>query len=161
MKIEVRSLIKYKDVNSKIMASLNLVLNDAIIIRDVKLFKTENGLNVIMPAKKKSDGKRIIFAKPVNNQTKEQIKKCILAAYDGGKISTGNVEELNITDLKIKIIKSTNASRIKAIVSITFNNAITINDIRIIETENGLFVVMPTNRNIEGDYYYDLVLPTT
>ena len=161
MKIEVRSLRKYKDVNSKTIASLNLLLNDAIIIRDVKLLKTEKGLQVFMPARKTTGGNTLVIANPTNKKISEEIMKCVLDAYDDGVISKGIAEELEITELKMKIINNPNTPRLKAIVMITFNDAITINDIRIIETENGLFVVMPTARNLENDYYYDLVIPTT
>jgi stage V sporulation protein G len=40
----------------------------------------------------------------------------------------------------------------KAIVSVTFDDAFVVHDIKIIEGQNGLFVAMPSRKISEGDY---------
>jgi len=40
----------------------------------------------------------------------------------------------------------------KAIVSVTFEDAFVVHDIKIIEGQNGLFIAMPSRKVAEGDY---------
>ena len=40
----------------------------------------------------------------------------------------------------------------KAIVSVTFDDAFVVHDIKIIEGQNGLFIAMPSRKVAEGDY---------
>lgn len=57
---------------------------------------------------------------------------------------------MNITDVKIR--KMRNDGKMKAVVSVTFDNAFVIHDIKIIEGQNGLFVAMPSRKVGEADY---------
>ncbi len=57
---------------------------------------------------------------------------------------------MNITDVKIRKIR--NDGKMKAVVSVTFDNAFVIHDIKIIEGQNGLFVAMPSRKVGEADY---------
>lgn len=49
-------------------------------------------------------------------------------------------------------------SKMKAIVSITFDNAFVVHDVKVIEGTNGLFIAMPSRRTQEGDFK-DIVHP--
>ncbi|MEI8200975.1 MAG: septation regulator SpoVG [Eubacteriales bacterium] len=49
-------------------------------------------------------------------------------------------------------------SKMKAIVSITFDNAFVVHDVKVIEGANGLFIAMPSRRTQEGDFK-DIVHP--
>lgn len=40
----------------------------------------------------------------------------------------------------------------KAVVSITFDNAFVVHDIKIIEGEKGLFIAMPSRKAADGEY---------
>lgn len=57
---------------------------------------------------------------------------------------------MQITDIRIR--KISKDSKMKAIVSITFNNAFVVHDIKIIEGERGLFIAMPSRRTSDGEY---------
>ena len=57
---------------------------------------------------------------------------------------------MNITDVRIRKLK--NDGKMKAIVSVTFDDAFVVHDIKIIEGQNGLFVAMPSRKVAEGDY---------
>ncbi|MCD6435026.1 MAG: septation regulator SpoVG [Clostridiales bacterium] len=63
---------------------------------------------------------------------------------------------MNITDVRIRKLNSD--GKMKAIVSVTFDDAFVIHDIKIIEGQNGLFVAMPSRKVAEGDYR-DIVHP--
>lgn len=49
-------------------------------------------------------------------------------------------------------------SKMKAIVSITFDDAFVVHDVKVIEGANGLFIAMPSRRTQEGDFK-DIVHP--
>jgi len=55
-----------------------------------------------------------------------------------------------ITDVRIR--KVTDEGKMKAIVSVTFDDEFVVHDIKIIEGQNGLFVAMPSRKMNEGDF---------
>jgi stage V sporulation protein G len=57
---------------------------------------------------------------------------------------------MQITDVRVKKINSQN--RMKAIASITIDDVFVIHDIKVIESENGLFIAMPSKKNPNGEY---------
>ncbi|MDO4176455.1 MAG: septation regulator SpoVG [Bacillota bacterium] len=57
---------------------------------------------------------------------------------------------MNITDVRIR--KVNDDSKMKAIVSITFDDEFVVHDIKIIEGQNGLFIAMPSRKMGEGDF---------
>lgn len=57
---------------------------------------------------------------------------------------------MRITDVRIR--RLTQDSKMKAIVSVTFNESFVVHDIRIIEGSNGLFVAMPSKRTPSGEF---------
>ncbi|MBP5491894.1 MAG: septation regulator SpoVG [Clostridiales bacterium] len=63
---------------------------------------------------------------------------------------------MDITDIVIR--KLSLESKMKAIVSITFDNEFAVHDVKVIEGTNGLFIAMPSRRTPEGEYK-DIVHP--
>ena len=57
---------------------------------------------------------------------------------------------MNITDVRIQ--KINDESKMKAVVSITFDDEFVVHDIKIIEGQNGLFIAMPSRKMGEGDF---------
>ena len=57
---------------------------------------------------------------------------------------------MNITDVRIR--KINNEGKMKAVVSITFDDEFVVHDIKIIEGQNGLFIAMPSRNMGEGDF---------
>lgn len=57
---------------------------------------------------------------------------------------------MNITDIRIRKISAD--GRMKAVVSVTFDEAFVIHDIKVVEGEKGLFVAMPSKRMPDGEY---------
>lgn len=57
---------------------------------------------------------------------------------------------MQVTDIRIRKINA--EGRMKAIVSITFDEAFAVHDIKIVEGEKGLFVAMPSKRMPDGEY---------
>ncbi len=65
---------------------------------------------------------------------------------------------MNITDVRIR--KVTADGKMKAIVSVTFDDEFVVHDIKIIEGQSGLFIAMPSRRMGEGDFR-DIAHPLT
>ena len=59
-------------------------------------------------------------------------------------------ERMNITDIRVK--KVSTDSKMKAVVSVTFDNAFVVHDIKVIEGQDKLFIAMPSRRTPEGEY---------
>ena len=57
---------------------------------------------------------------------------------------------MNITDVRIR--KINDEGKMKAVVSITFDDEFVVHDIKIIEGQNGLFIAMPSRKMGEGDF---------
>lgn len=57
---------------------------------------------------------------------------------------------MEITDVRIR--KISNDGKMKAIVSVTFDNEFVIHDIKVIEGQNGLFIAMPSRKTPEGEF---------
>ncbi len=57
---------------------------------------------------------------------------------------------MNITDVRIR--KITDEGKMKAVVSITFDDEFVVHDIKIIDGQNGPFIAMPSRKMGEGDF---------
>ena len=57
---------------------------------------------------------------------------------------------MNITDVRIR--KVSDEGKMKAVVSITFDDEFVVHDIKVIDGQNGLFVAMPSRKMGEGDF---------
>ncbi len=57
---------------------------------------------------------------------------------------------MNVTDVRVR--KVTNEGRMRAVVSVTFDNEFVVHDIKVIEGSNGLFIAMPSRKTPEGEY---------
>ncbi len=57
---------------------------------------------------------------------------------------------MEITDVRIRKINE--EGKMKAVVSITFDDEFVVHDIKIIDGQNGLFIAMPSRRMGEGDF---------
>lgn len=57
---------------------------------------------------------------------------------------------MTITDVRIR--KITSEGKMKAIVSVTFDNEFVVHDIKVIEGQNGLFIAMPSRKTPDGEF---------
>jgi len=57
---------------------------------------------------------------------------------------------LNITDIRIRKIGS--EGKMKAVVSVTFDDEFVVHDMKIIEGQSGLFIAMPSRKTPDGEY---------
>ncbi|HZK86117.1 MAG TPA: septation regulator SpoVG [Desulfosporosinus sp.] len=57
---------------------------------------------------------------------------------------------MNITDVRIRKINT--QGKMKAVVSVTFDDAFVVHDVKVVEGMNGIFVAMPSRKTPEGDF---------
>ncbi len=57
---------------------------------------------------------------------------------------------MNITDIRIR--KISKEGRMKAVVSVTLDDVFVVHDIKVIESDNGMFVAMPSRQTPDGEY---------
>lgn len=57
---------------------------------------------------------------------------------------------MEITDIRIKKVAS--EGKMKAVASVTFDNAFAVHDVKVIEGPEKLFVAMPSRRTPDGEY---------
>lgn len=58
--------------------------------------------------------------------------------------------QMKITDVRLRKVNSEN--RMKAVASVTFDNEFVIHDIKVIESQNGLFIAMPSRKTPNGEF---------
>lgn len=57
---------------------------------------------------------------------------------------------MNITDIRIR--KVSGEGKLKAYVTVTFDNAFVVHNVKVIQGENGVFIAMPSRRTKNGEY---------
>ena len=57
---------------------------------------------------------------------------------------------MQVTDVRVR--KVTSQNRMKAIASITFDDVFVIHDIKVIESDKGLFIAMPSKTTATGEH---------
>jgi len=63
---------------------------------------------------------------------------------------------VEISEIRVRMVN--NESKMKAVISVTFDDVFVVHDIKIIEGDKGVFVAMPSRRSPDG-VYRDIVHP--
>lgn len=76
-------------------------------------------------------------------------------AYGWGKtprleIRTGGFLLMEITDIRVRKINKD--GKMKAVVSVTFDNEFVVHDIKVIEGDKGRFIAMPSRKTLDGEF---------
>lgn len=123
-------------------ASASIVLNNQFILRDISIVeRAETGvLAVIMPNRSKPDGTKHAYFRPLDNDIRKKLIELILKDY---KLINENPKEIivwhdkemkdpiSVTNIRVAPIE--NDPIVQAIVSVTLDNAIVLNQVRIIK----------------------------
>jgi stage V sporulation protein G len=67
--------------SNQLKAFVNIVIDDAFIIRNIKVIEGENGLFVAMPSRRVSTGEYRDIAHPINTETRNLVEKTIIDKY--------------------------------------------------------------------------------
>ena len=57
---------------------------------------------------------------------------------------------MEITDVRVR--KVNKEGKMKAVISVTFDNEFVVHDIKVIEREDDLFIAMPSRKTAEGEF---------
>jgi len=75
--------VKVFPVNEdRLKAYVTITIDDAFVVRDLKIIRGNDGLFVAMPSKKRKDGQFKDIAHPLNQETRSEIEKAVFDAYE-------------------------------------------------------------------------------
>ncbi len=85
MKIsDVRVRIVKKD-DSKLKAVASVTFDDCFVVHDIKVIEGTEGYFIAMPSRKTADGEYKDIAHPIKPETREELIKIILSAFEQEK----------------------------------------------------------------------------
>lgn len=86
--------VKVFPVNEdRLKAYVSITIDNAFVVRDLKIIEGTGGLFVAMPSKKRKDGQFKDIAHPLNQETRDEIERRVFEAYEKEIRSMG--ESLN------------------------------------------------------------------
>ena len=68
--------------DAKLKAFASITLDDAFVIRGLKIIEGKAGTFVAMPSRKRKDGEYQDIAHPINNDARDEMERVILAEYE-------------------------------------------------------------------------------
>ena len=96
MSLTVTEVSVFPVNEERLKAYVSITLNDAFVIRDLKVIKGNEGLFVAMPSKKRKDGQFRDIAHPLNQETRTAIEKAVFDAYENAIKNMGaSLEDIN------------------------------------------------------------------
>lgn len=66
----------------KMKAKIDITIDNAFVIHDVKVIETDKGTFIAMPSKKLPNGEYKDVAHPINTETREMLQKAVLDKYN-------------------------------------------------------------------------------
>ena len=82
MNMQVTEVKIYPTEDDLVRAYVTIVLDDCLMIGEIKIIKGTTGLFVWMPSKKQSDGTHRDIAYAINTETRNMIEEAVLAEYE-------------------------------------------------------------------------------
>lgn len=74
--------VRKESSRGKMKAKIDITIDDAFVIHDVKVIETDKGTFIAMPSKKLPNGEYKDVAHPINTETREMLQKAILEKYN-------------------------------------------------------------------------------
>jgi stage V sporulation protein G len=81
MKITCAKVLPVKD-DEKLKAFVTIVIDDCLVIKDLKVIRGAESYFIAMPAKQTKDGRYVDIAHPLNKETRDELEKTILDEYN-------------------------------------------------------------------------------
>ena len=78
---DVRVKLEKRD-NGKMKGRANIVIDNAVAIRDIRILEGENGMFIAMPSRKTSTGEFKDIAHPINHDTRKELEQFVIKAYE-------------------------------------------------------------------------------
>ena len=153
MNVKVVTLRKLIREGSRLLGVCQIVLNDVIIIDDIRIIEGPNGKFFAMPSQKIGEDYRD-FAHSTNIETRRLLEGPIIGAYEGGIHEAGELDEFVLTKIKVHYLP--NATGPVASVTIEFNSCMAFHSILIVKElmpdgSSKFKFVMPNKEDGEGN----------
>ena len=74
-----------KNNDSKLKAVASVTFDDCFVVHDIKVIEGNEGFFIAMPSRKTTDGSYKDIAHPIKTETREELIKVILAAFEEEK----------------------------------------------------------------------------
>lgn len=87
---EVRVRLVKKD-EGKLKAVASITIDNCFVVHDVKILEGSDDFFIAMPSKKTPDGEYKDIVHPLNTETREMLKKCVLEEFE--KVRSQAAEE--------------------------------------------------------------------
>ncbi len=68
--------------DGKMKAVASITIEEVFVVHDIKVIEGEKGVFIAMPSKKTTDGKYKDIAHPINTNTRDELQRIILEAYE-------------------------------------------------------------------------------
>ena len=81
--------IKKVETKNRMKAIASITLEECFVIHDLRIIQGESGLFVAMPSRKTTKGGFKDIAHPINHDTRKEIEKTVIEAYN--KFETENM----------------------------------------------------------------------
>lgn len=78
---DVRVRIVKKD-DSKLKAVASVTFDDCFVVHDIKIIEGAEGYFIAMPSRKTGEGEYKDIAHPIKTETREELRKVILDAFE-------------------------------------------------------------------------------
>lgn len=82
MKITDIRIRQVKKEDTKLKAVASITIDERFVIHDIKIIEGRDGLFLAMPSRKTPEGEFKDIVHPLNTETREELKKLILDAYE-------------------------------------------------------------------------------
>lgn len=153
MNVKVVALRKLMREGSRLLGVCQIVLNDLIVIDDIKIIEGPNRKFMAMPSQKIGENYRD-FAHSTNIETRELLESPIIGAYEGGIHEAGELDEFVLTNIKVRYLP--NATGPVATVTFELNNCMAFHGILIVKElmpdgASKFKFLMPTREDGEGN----------
>jgi stage V sporulation protein G len=94
--MEITEVKVYPVNEERLKAYVTITIDNAFVVRDLKIILGNEGLFVAMPSKKRKDGQFRDIAHPLNQETREHIEQKVFEAYKAEVESMGSsLDEIN------------------------------------------------------------------
>ena len=82
MKITDISIRLVSKEDAKLKAVASITIDDCLVVHDIKVINGREGMFISMPNRKTPDGEYKDIVHPINTETREELKKAVLDAYE-------------------------------------------------------------------------------
>lgn len=156
-KFELSSISKIENgTNVKALASV--VINGELAVRGIKVMEGENGAFVAMPSKKYgSEYHEMAF--PITAEARETLNNVVMDNYNKLIASPEKTlrnelspAERSNSSIKVSLKEVVNDSKILASGQMTINDSFVVKGVKVMNSEKGAFVSMPSYQTNTGDY---------